>query len=582
MAHSSKIFDSQPVRVQNVNGFDLSHITTGTAITGKLTPVLNRLVMQQTKISVGCAVNVELPPLATNFFGRIDANIELFFTPCSILYGGFKQFISAQVAAMFPSSQDTILENGGFALPVFDLNNTAIFNRIRSLNATNRGLSDYLDVFVGANRPSSPGAFISMLAYLNYHRIWDCWYRNASVSKTIFAVNPDIQLSSADSSVSPGLEPSLFLKNVSLVWHSFYADKPYRSVEAGSYQSSRAEFTSLDSLTFPDGIDLFTMRQRNYPRDYFTAASVNPQQGNPAAVKAFVLQDPDSGDDFVELSIPALRMSNSLQKFYEAANYDPTYKGIMRAHFGHNPKDAEQDEPFYLGRVSFPVYQKSVYQSVDQSNEGDSKNPFASAGSLGAKAAAGSFSGEGSLVSNFTCGSFGFVTALFSLVPHAMYSQGISRQMTMTKLADFPFPELQSTGMDSIKTRELMYDYDEGVTGAPWDLDFAYIPRYSFMKYIDDSCHGELRPNKSLSSFVLQRVFASDSVPAFGTAFCEIPEDALDDVLSTSVDLSNFTCWYEIYWVFKAVMPLAEFCLPTLGELQDTHTIKVSQGGSRL
>lgn len=573
MAHSSKIFDSQPVRVQNVNGFDLSHITTGTAITGKLTPVLNRLVMQQTKISVGCAVNVELPPLATNFFGRIDANIELFFTPCSILYGGFKQFISAQVAAMFPSSQDTILENGGFALPVFDLNNTAIFNRIRALNATNRGLSDYLDVFVGANKPASSGAFISMLAYLNYHRIWDCWYRNASVTKTIFAVNPVLPMSGESGGRT-------FEKNVSLVWHSFFTSSD--TFDDPEFFSSSSVFSSLLSLTFPDGIDLFTMRQRNYPRDYFTAASVNPQQGNPAAVKAFVLQDPDSGDDYVELSIPALRMSNSLQKFYEAANYDPTYKGIMRAHFGHNPKDAEQDEPLYLGRVSFPVYQKSVYQSVDQSNEGDSKNPFASAGSLGAKAASGSFSGEGSLVSNFTCGSFGFVTALFSLVPHAMYSQGISRQMTMTKLADFPFPELQSTGMDSIKTRELMYDYDAGVTGAPWDLDFAYIPRYSFMKYIDDSCHGELRPNKSLSSFVLQRVFASDSVPAFGTAFCEIPEDALDDVLSTSVDLSNFTCWYEIYWVFKAVMPLAEFCLPTLGELQDTHTIKVSQGGSRL
>lgn len=579
MAHTSKIFDSQPVRVQNVNGFDLSHITTGTAITGKLTPVLNRLVMQQTKVSIGCAVNVELPPLATAFFGRIDANIELFFTPCSLLYGGFKQFISAQVASMFPTTQDTIYDAGGFALPVFDLNTTAIFDRIRALNATNRGLSDYLDVYVGANRPASSGAYISMLAYLNYHRIWDTWYRNASVTKTIFAVNP---LASGSPSPDPGAS-STFHKNVSLIWHSFFTDSQVLNSFNQRELSSSAVFDTLADLTFPDGIDLFSMRQRNYPRDYFTAASVNPQQGNPAAVRSFVVTDPDTEESYVELSIPALRMSNSLQKFYEAANYDPTYKGIMRVHFGHNPKDAEMDEPMYLGRVSFPVYQKSVYQSVDTGDvSGSNKNPFAAGGALGAKAAHGEFSGEGSLVSNFTCGSFGFITALFSLVPHAMYSQGISRQMTMTKLGDFPFPELQSTGMDSIKTRELMFDYDAGVAGADWDLDFAYIPRYSFMKYIDDSCHGELRPNKTLSSFVLQRVFPTNSVPAFGTAFCEIPENALDDVLSTSVDLSNFTCWYEIYWVFKAVMPLAEFCLPTLGELQDTHEIRVSQGGSRL
>jgi hypothetical protein len=29
-------------------------------------------------------------------------------------------------------------------------------------------------------------------------------------------------------------------------------------------------------------------------------------------------------------------------------------------------------------------------------------------------------------------------------------------------------------------------------------------------------------------------------------------------------------------------MPLAAFCIPTLGELQDVHTIHTTQGGSRL
>ena len=32
----------------------------------------------------------------------------------------------------------------------------------------------------------------------------------------------------------------------------------------------------------------------------------------------------------------------------------------------------------------------------------------------------------------------------------------------------------------------------------------------------------------------------------------------------------------------RVSMPLADFCIPTLGEIGDTHTIKSSVGGSRL
>ena len=120
MAHSSKIFESQPIRVQNVNGFDLSHLNSGTAKCGQLTPVLCRLLMQNTKFSLGCSLQVELPPLATKFFGRIDAHIEVFFCPCSILYGGWKQFITGNMSTAFSNYLDS---NGvtSFSLPQFSM-----------------------------------------------------------------------------------------------------------------------------------------------------------------------------------------------------------------------------------------------------------------------------------------------------------------------------------------------------------------------------------------------------------------------------------------------------------------------------
>ena len=577
MSHKSQIFEKQPVSIQNLNGFDLSHINTGTAICGKLTPVLRKLIMPGSKFSLGIAMNVELPPLATNFFGRVDAVVEVFFVPCAILYGGFKQFISNQVATMFPADQSAIEQAGGYALPLIYINaDSSMYTHYSSLEATNRGLSDYLGVrfYENADWGYPSPIFLNMLPYLAYHRIWDVFYRNASVTKTIFAVNPAATYATPSVAREAGFVAS---KNVAYVWHSFYAEKEFSMAGTSSATAAFTAsniFNSVASITFPDGISLMAMRQRNWSRGYFTAASRDPQMGNPSAVGVSV--DLNTGEG--EITIAALRAANSLQKWLEAMNYDPTYRGIMRNHFGVSPSDAEMDEPSYIGRVVIPVYQKSVYQQNDQSGSGSVPNPFAGAGDLASKGASGSFSGEGQICQKYRVNCFGYLMGIFSLVPHAMYPYGVDREMFANTIDKWPFPELQGVGMDGIKNFELFAD--PSLNAPQLDDDWAYIGRYSSYKYIEDSVHGEVRPGKTLAAFVLQRQFSS--LPAYSTAFFEIPETALNGVFATNVSLANFSCWYEIYWVFKLVQPLAAYCVPTLGDLKDTHTQYTTQGGSRL
>lgn len=580
MAHDSRIFDSQPITVQNLNGFDLSHINAGTSKCGQLVPVLRKLLMQDTKISVGAAVNCELPPLAVPFYGKIDFCLELFFCPCAVLYGGWRQFISNQVATMFPSSQDSILENGGYALPVIRFERTAegagtgnqAYEKARDLQAVNDGLSDYLGVRVAwANNPDQAGSFdINLLPYLAYHKIVDTFYRNASTTKTWFAVNPNFDYTGA---VPPAGTPIFsWKKNVSLVWHSFYAAKDFALPgNTYNYSATNNVFVLSTELTFPDGVSVLETRQRTYHRDYFVAGSVNPQQGNPASLNFTVDAQGDG-----EITVHGLRAIVALQRFEEKLNYDPTYRGVMRNLFGSSPSDALMDEPSYIGRLVLPVYQKSVYQQ--QSTDGGSQdaNPFVAAGELGARGAHGSFSGEGSFCKRYRVGCFGYLIGIASLVPHAMYGQGIDREMMASEIGDFPFPDLQTVGMDGTYLAEVYADGDVN----NFKKTFNFLPRYSWFKYVDDSVHGELRPGKTLEAFALQRVFTAE--PAFGTDFVTIAQTDLDGVFATSVSVSNFSCWYEIYWVIKAVMPLAAFCVPTLGELHDVHTINTTQGGSRL
>lgn len=584
MSHTSKIFEEAPVKVQNRNGFDLSHLNVGTAKTGQLVPVMCKLLPPNSKFTLGVNVEVNLPPLAAPFYGRIDAIVEGFVIPCSILYAGWKQFIMNQQETGFPANQSQVAVDGGYLLPKFpstavSVNDVASF---RTLMGTNDNIYEYLGMRESAASQSAwAEIYLSMLPGLAYHLIVDKWYRNKQITKTWFAVNPNWEYTSSVSGAS-----GLFMgsKNVSLIWHSFYNSVEYGYTgNSGSttIHSGSNIFSSATELTFPDGTSFFSTRQRNYSRDYFTAATPDPQQGNPSALQFSV--DLSTGDG--EFTISTLRAANALQKFLETNNLSADYAQQMRNRWGTKPIDADFDEPYYLGRVVLPVYQKSVVQtgaawdstSTDAPAGADSSNPFVRGGQLGAKGAAGGFSGGGSIADSFVNSTWSYVMCLFSLVPHAMYGYGLNRELTMLELGDFPAPELQTVGNEAIKSYELYWD------GSALSNDFGYIPRYSRFKYMDDEVHGEMRPNRTLDMFVLQRrLNFSGNAPQLSTSFLQIPQDALDAVFAVSTASMNLSCWYEIFFEFKVSMPLADFCIPTLGDIQDTHTQHTPIGGSKL
>ena len=546
MSHLSKIFESVPIKVQNKNGFDLSHLNCGTSKCGQLVPVMCKLLPPNSDFTLGVNMEVNLPPLATSFYGRIDAIVEGFVVPCSILYGGWKQFISNNQSTMFVEGNYI-----GTVLPIFRFNTkeeTQGFPEFIADYKTNDNIFEYLGLRLPNEIVQTTVNYdLNILPALSYHLIYDTFYRNKQVTKTIFEINVDYDDLPVNKSSSVGR-----------IWHSRYKE------------GKNIFGASLDNSTFADGVEIWHTRQRNYARDYFTASTPSPQQGNASTLR-FPITDTTG-----EFSIAALRSANALQKFLETNNLSGDYADMMRNRWGTRPIDADFDEPYYLGRVVVPVYQHSIYQQ-DSTAKADAVNPFAKQGAIGVKGASAGFSGSGS-IGKYHNSTWSYVMCLFSLVPHAMYSQGVNRELTMLSLGDFPAPELQSVGNEAIKDYELFFDTAFGTSFAESD-DFAYIPRYSRFKYMDDEIHGELRAGKSLDSFVLQRNIGT---VVLSTAFLEIPQNALDDVFAVSTASMNLSCWYEIYFDFKVSMPLADFCIPTLGDIGDTHTIKTTQGGSRL
>lgn len=600
MSHISKIFEEAPIKVQNRNGFDLSHTHSGSSKTGQLVPVLTKLIAPNSTISLGVQADVSMPPLVAPFYGKVDFAIEGFITPLSILYGGWKQFITNNDSSNYPATQSALLTDAnnatvtvdkavsdfgksGYKLPYALVND--VLNGTLSDFTTKDATNDNIYGFMGCNITFSgnPGytTKLSLLPGLCYHRICDVFYRNTKLTNTWFEVNPNWEF------VTPAVVASggyFAKKNVSLIWHSWYTDEQYNLTGTpGTVNgvSGSAKFSDNTSLTFPDGTSFWSTRQRPWSRDYFTSAVASPQQGGASTLK-FAVDVSTAGSEFGTFTINSLRMANSLQKFLETNNLSGEYADMMRNRWGVRPIDADFDEPHYLGRVVVPVYQHTLSMTNQQEQQwvpSSSKvNPYVSDGFLGAQVSQGRANAEGSICDNFNVSCWSYLMVIASLVPHANYNYGLNRELTMCNLGDFPAPELQSVGMEEIKNYELCGSIVTPPT--TYEGTFGYIPRFSRFKYVDDHTSGELRPGKTLSMFQVQRAIAG--VPSLGTNFVTIAQSALDNVLSVATSTMNLSCWWEIYFKLHVVMPLADFCIPTLGELGDTHTIKTKVGGSRL
>ena len=90
---AGNIFKNVPIDVPNKSGHDLSHSNSLTTKCGTITPILCDFLIPGDSVDLGLTAEVSLPPMATDFYGRIQGKIEAFFVPCRILWAGWKNFL---------------------------------------------------------------------------------------------------------------------------------------------------------------------------------------------------------------------------------------------------------------------------------------------------------------------------------------------------------------------------------------------------------------------------------------------------------------------------------------------------------
>lgn len=546
MAHLSSIFTKRNVDIPNKSGYDLSFENLLTMKCGTLTPVVCEEMIPGDKVSLGFRGVVQLPPMATNFFGRIDLRLEAFFVPNRILWGGWQNFW-------------TMPANNPFGTPV--QRPTAVPSWTQS-GMSPAGVSakigrctlcDFLGIKVSSaslGSGSSGGSYNysipNILPFVAYHKIYDEWYRNSRIQKPVFVNNAGAS--------------------------SYVRALPWFANEV-TYDTTAAS----DSITFGDGKTLFDLRQRNWAKDYFTTAQLYPQangQVNGASVTF------DTSKTNGEISIAALRSANVMQRWYERNNIaGERYSDQIKAQYGILPADAFMDRPLFLGGSKVGIYSNSVSATASSSKDSSSGNPYN--GQLGSKGGQAQGVGEDSLVDSFTASEHGYLMVLASIVPHAYYGTGMRRQMMHSKVGDFAIPLLQGLGDQPIYNRELA-DFSLSGSSVPNSGIFGYTVQHAEYKYHDDEVHGLLAPGQNLEAFALTRAFGSvaDTFPTLGSSFLQIPTDFLNQVLAVQDEDSQ--AWCDFAFSFKKVSTLSEYVIPTLGDLTNTHKESIPLGGRQL
>ena len=183
MSHYSKVFNKVPVQIPNRSGFDLSHENLFTAKCGTLYPVLVDTIIPGDSFSLGQSSQIQLPPMATDFYGRVMGKFEAFFVPFRVLYGGWQELITHPVSGdNYPSG--TLPGSKANYLP------SLVFPKSECLAGS---LADFLGRradSLSTDTSDTKEIFRNPLPFLAYHKIWQDWYRDSRIQAPAFSKQP--------------------------------------------------------------------------------------------------------------------------------------------------------------------------------------------------------------------------------------------------------------------------------------------------------------------------------------------------------------------------------------------------------
>lgn len=219
----------------------------------------------------------------------------------------------------------------------------------------------------------------------------------------------------------------------------------------------------------------------------------------------------------VTFDISDIRTNFQIQKWMERnARGGVRYTEYLRSHFGVAPSDARLQRPAFIGATRAPWLVSEVLQTSSSVEGSDQGNQAGQAICIG----------RGRL-GKFRCYEFGYIMIFASVVPKALYQQGIPRMMTRKTRFDFYSPEFAHLSEQAVLLREIFASND----ASSKSTEFGFQEIWNELRYIPSRVTRHMRSDAPVYSFDYwhQARFFNES-PLLNSEFLQI--GATDDALS--------------------------------------------------
>lgn len=522
-----------------VNKFDLSHDKMLTARMGKLYPVLCQEMVPGDRFRVQSDMMCRTMPLVSPAFGSLKAYVHYFFAPNRLLWDQWEDFITGGETG----EDRPVPPYVSYADLIRDTSTRSGVTDNVGLNA----LWDYFGLPIGKDQGSSNinPTPISLLPFKAYRLIYNEYYRDQNVDPEL-PVNVSEsgrQLLSSTGLFSFDTHYTIYRRRWLKDYFTSALPTPQRGPDVMLPIQGQAnvqldpdwQATAAGSRTTPTFRDLdyqASGEELTQPGMLYGSASGGQTRysfgaDKPDGLAHHLVYDPNgslSADlaSATAVTINDLRRAIALQKFYEiSARAGSRYKEMIMGHFHVTPSDARLDRPEYLGGGVSTINITEIPQTSATGDESPQGNLAGKGFGIGR-----------SNRSSFFAEEHGWLIGILSIVPDAIYFQGVNKMWNRLNQEDYYWPAFAHLGEQPILKSELLCDVTENSFGKL----FGYAPRYAEYKYSPSTIHGEFRT--SLANWTFARRLTAANL---NSDFLSVPD--INNPYAVQDDSDKYLIW---------------------------------------
>lgn len=533
-----------------VNKFDLSHDKMLTAQMGRLCPVLCQEMVPGDRFRVQSDLMCRTVPLVSPAFGSLKAYIHYFFVPNRLLWDQWEDFITGG-------------EDGtDRPVPPYVQYNDLVFDAHtrtgENYNVGSGCLWDYFGLPLADWDSTSGGNAtpISLLPFKAYSLIYNEYYRDQNVDPEyeIFVDQSGRQVLNSSGRFGFSFHFDVPRRRWLKDYFTSALPTPQRGPDvtlpiAGqanvvlSETNNAGRFVAPNSAIMapPDRYDVIASNINTPTSGYsISAASSKTESG-------YSLTYDPNGSLKADLStatavtINDLRRAIALQKFYEiSARAGSRYKETIMGHFHVTSSDARLQRPEYLGGGVSTINISEIPQTS----------------ATGSASPQGNLAGKGfgigrSNRSSFFAEEHGYLIGILSIIPDAIYYQGINKSWNRLNQEDYYWPSFAHLGEQPILKSELYAPYESNT----FSQLFGYAPRYAEYKYAPSTIHGLFRTQ--LANWTFARKLSAANL---NSDFLQVPNITNPYAVQDNTD--KYLIW--ISHKIDALRPMPFFGTPSI------------------